>query len=118
MTMAYDMDPNLQPSAVPPASETAKNETAKTFFWDAFGGTGASVSGSGNSTVDKELIQRMRNQDRAVMMLLFVAYMASLLFSICIAYRQVHNRSSVVYYADPRYHAMTTDNEDIESFLE
>merc|ERR1719499_1427111 len=82
------------------------------------GGTGASVSGTGDTMMDQALLRRMRYQDKAVMLLLLFAYTGSLLFSASIAYRQAINDSPVTYYADSRFHNLTTDGLDVESFLE
>jgi len=85
---------------------------------DIGGGTGASISGSGDNDIDRHLLQRMRSQDRAVMLLLLSIYMGTLLFSANFAYRQAHNDSDVTYYADPRYHSLTAAGEDAQGFLE
>jgi len=85
---------------------------------DIGGGTGASVSGTGDNFLDKALLRRMRHQDKAVLLLLLGAYFGSLLFSSALAYRQAKNDSLVTYYADPRFHDLTTDCEDVETFLE
>jgi len=84
---------------------------------DIGGGTGATVGGTGSSAIDRDLIRRMRYQDKVVMILLLLAYMFSLAFSASVVYSQAFNNSSVSYYADPRYHTMTVDGHDVEDFL-
>jgi len=103
----------------PSSSEEAGQQSGwKDAVMDIGGGTGASVSGSGDNFLDRALLRRMRYQDKAVLLLLLAAYFGSLLFSSSLAFRQAKNNSAVTYYADPRYHNLTTDCEDAESFLE
>lgn len=84
---------------------------------DIGGGTGATVGGTGSSAIDRDLIRRMRYQDKVVMVLLLLAYMFSLAFSASVVYSQAFNNSAVSYYADPRFHTMTVDGHDVEDFL-
>lgn len=98
--------------------DTDERHTVKDLLMDIGGGTGASVSGTGDTGMDQALLRRMRYQDKAVMLLLLMAYAGSLLFSASIAYRQAINDSPVTFYADPRFHNLTTDAEDVDSFLE
>lgn len=110
---AADSWPVVQPDPL-------ENQTMsfKDLLMNIGGGTGASISGTGDTMMDQELLRRMRYQDKAVMLLLLLAYTGSLLFSASIAYRQAMNESPVVYYADPRLHNLTMETEDVESFLE
>merc|ERR1719323_982153 len=85
---------------------------------DIGGGTGASVSGNGDSFTDRALLRRMRYQDKAVMLLLLLAYIGALFFSATVAYQQAGHNSRVTYYADPRFHNITMDGDDAEAFLE
>jgi len=111
--------PPAMPLASPPHSGKARAAPDFThMIFDIGGGTGASVSGTGDTYMDRRLLRRMRYQDKAVMLLLLVAYIGSLLFSAVIAHRHAHNDSPVTYYADPRFHNLTTDCDDAESFLE
>jgi len=82
------------------------------------GGTGASISGTGDTVLDQELLKRMRSQDKAAMALLLVLYAGSLYFSAQLSYRQANNDSPVTYYADPRIDtAVLEDDDDAETFL-
>lgn len=105
-------DPNFGVDSEPRAHDL------KDIIMDIGGGTGASVSGTGDTFMDRALLRRMRYQDKAVMLLLLLAYMGSLMFSASIAYRQARNSSPVTFYADPRFHSTTVDSEDVETFLE
>lgn len=82
------------------------------------GGTGATVGGTGDVSLDQDLLRRMRFQDKAVMLLLLLAYTGSLAFSASLVYRQAGNDSPILYYADPRFHNIAVDEDDIEGFLE
>lgn len=91
-------------------------------WWDVLsgvaGGTGATISGVGRTRLDRALLKRMQYQDKAVMIMLLCAYLGSLLFSASLAYRQAANNSPVTFYADPRYHDIVVDSDDVEGFLE
>merc|ERR1740120_123525 len=102
--------------AMPAVPQDQGQHSLKDVIMDIGGGTGASVSGTGDTFMDQALLRRMRYQDKAVMLILLFAYMGSLIFSASFAYRQAKNDSSVTFYADPRFHNITTDCEDIESF--
>merc|ERR1740120_558768 len=104
--------------AMPAVPQDQGQHSLKDVLMDIGGGTGASVSGTGDTVMDQALLRRMRYQDKAVMTLLLLAYIGSLLFSASIAYRQSMNGSPVTYYADPRFYNLTTDAEDVDSFLE
>jgi hypothetical protein len=83
------------------------------------GGTGATIGGTGDPKLDKDLLRRMRYQDEAVMTLLLLAYVGSLAFSASIAYQRARNDSPVTYYADPRYHQQAAvEGHDLAGFLE
>lgn len=82
------------------------------------GGTGASVGGTGNHRVDRDLLQRMHYQDKAVMLLVLAIYMVALWLSATLTYRQASNRSPVTYYADPRFHSVVMEGHDLDTFLE
>jgi len=81
------------------------------------GGTGASIGGTGSAKVDRDLLRRMHYQDKAVMLLVLVVYMIALGFSMNLTYRQACNRSPVTYYADPRFHNLGMEGNDIDVFL-
>lgn len=82
------------------------------------GGTGASVGGTGNHMVDRDLLQRMHYQDKAVMLLVLAIYLVALWLSATLTYRQASNNSPVTYYADPRFHSVVMEGHDLDTFLE
>lgn len=82
------------------------------------GGTGASIGVSGSSSVDRDLLRRMHYQDKAVMILVLLVYMVALGFSANLTYRQASNNSPVTYYADPRFHNLVMEGEELEVFLD
>jgi len=82
------------------------------------GGTGATIGGTGSADLDRDLLRRMRYQDKAVMMLLLFMYFITLVFSANFAYRQALNDSPVRYYADPRFHDMVLEGNDVDRFLD
>jgi len=81
------------------------------------GGTGASIGGTGSANVDRDLLRRMHYQDKAVMLLVLVVYMVALAFSVSLTYRQASNNSPVTYYADPRFHNLLMEGNDLDVFL-
>mmetsp|Transcript_84376 Transcript_84376/g.176595 ORF Transcript_84376/g.176595 Transcript_84376/m.176595 type:complete len:519 (-) Transcript_84376:33-1589(-) len=85
--------------------------------YDVTGGTGATISGSGNTILDKVLLRRMRYQDKVVMFFLLMSYLGALCFSLMLAYRQTHNDSSISYYADPRSYSIVMDGHDTSHFI-
>lgn len=93
------------------------SSTAK-FFMALGGGTGASLSGVASKLFGEDLIQRMRLQDTAVILLMTAVYFAALLVTASVAYRQAHNNSSVTFYSDPRYHSMFAEGYELETFLD
>lgn len=106
------------------AEEEAMRHTDQSFSgWlkqalaDIGGGTGATVGGTGSSAIDRDLIRRMRYQDKVVLVLLLLAFMFALAFCASVVYGQSFNNSAVTYYADPRFHTMTVDSHDLEDFL-
>eukprot|EP00927_Polykrikos_kofoidii_P060011 TRINITY_DN55091_c0_g1_i1.p1 TRINITY_DN55091_c0_g1~~TRINITY_DN55091_c0_g1_i1.p1 ORF type:complete len:507 (-),score=82.71 TRINITY_DN55091_c0_g1_i1:90-1610(-) len=82
------------------------------------GGTGATIGGTGDPDLDQDMVRRMRYQDKAVMLVLLIAYTGSLIFSATLAYRQASNNSPVTYYADPRLHNMVVDSLNLDAFLD
>lgn len=76
------------------------------------GGTGGM-----SPVTNKDMILRMHMQDKAVILVLLIAYIGLLLFSASLAYRQASNNSPITYYADPRYHDFATEGRDVDSFL-
>jgi hypothetical protein len=82
------------------------------------GGTGASIGGTGSTTVDRDLLRRMHYQDKAVMFLVLVVYLVALAFSANLTYRQATNNSPVTYYADPRFHNYVMEGHELDVFLE
>jgi len=83
---------------------------------DIGGGTGASLTASGDTLLSQALLRRMKYQDKVVMLLLLLAYTGSLMFSASLAYRQASNNYPVTYYADPRSQTSTTESHDMEGF--
>lgn len=81
------------------------------------GGTGASIGGTGSAIVDRDLLRRMHYQDKAVMLLVLMVYLVALMFSASLTYRQATNTFPVTYYADPRFHNMVIDGDDLDIFL-
>lgn len=115
-------DPNLniwEANAEMADAASVKNEpTVEQVMTDIGGGTGATVGGTGDIVLDRDLLRRMRYQDKAVMCLLLLAYTGSLAFSASLAYRQAANDSPVTYYADPRFYNHAVDTDDLETFLD
>jgi len=92
------------------------NPTAKEILLAVGGGTGAGT-GSGNIDMDKDLIRRMRYQDKLVLLLMVVSYFIALIFTASLAYRQAVNNSPVKFYGDPRVEDLMIDNADVDDFL-
>jgi hypothetical protein len=92
--------------------------TKKDVILDLGGGTGATIGGTGNLELDRDLIRRMRYQDKAVMLLLLAVYFLVLAFSASFAYRQSQNDSPIAFYTDPRYHNFQSEGGNLQSFLE
>lgn len=82
------------------------------------GGTGVRVGGLRHTDLDRELVRRMRIQDKAVALTIVAMYFLILLFSASIKYHDAHNDSPVTYYADPRYHSLVAEGDDAASFLD
>lgn len=82
------------------------------------GGTGVRVGGLRHTDLDRELVRRMRIQDKAVALAIVAMYFLLLLFTASIKYHDAHNDSPVTYYADPRYHSLVTEGEDAANFLD
>eukprot|EP00439_Symbiodinium_sp_Y106_P033582 s603_g4.t1 len=80
------------------------------------GGTGAGT-GTGSAKMDRDLIRRMRYQDKVVLVLMLAAYFIALMFTASLAYRQASNSSPVRFYGDPRVEDLMTDNADADDFL-
>jgi len=81
--------------------------------------SGTGVTGAtGNELLDQENLRRMRFQDKAVCLLLFVVYLGSLAVSASVSYRQAHNSSPATYYADPLHYRLLVDTHTPEDFLE
>lgn len=105
-------------STVRSESEMSWSEWIVEVLFAIGGGTGATIGGTGNPELDQDMVRRMRYQDKAVMLVLLVAYTGSLIFSASLAYRQASNNSPVTYYADPRQHNMVVDSPHLEHFLD
>jgi len=82
------------------------------------GGTGASIGGTGNRALDKDMATRMRCQDSAVMLLMVIVYMVTLFLLASLTYRRSHNNSQVTYYADPRFYQMVMEGHESPAFLD
>lgn len=82
------------------------------------GGTGVRVGGLRHTDLDRELVRRMRIQDKAVALAIVAMYFLILVFSASIKFHDAHNDSLVTYYADPRYHSLVTEGDDAASFLD
>mmetsp|Transcript_49480 Transcript_49480/g.143524 ORF Transcript_49480/g.143524 Transcript_49480/m.143524 type:complete len:408 (+) Transcript_49480:108-1331(+) len=91
---------------------------ARSFLVSMGSGTGAAPGSTGDLALDHLIMQRMRFQDKVVMILLLVAYAGALAFSAYFTYRQSMNTSPVTYYADPRYYTQVTDGNELEDFLD
>lgn len=82
------------------------------------GGIGASISGVGLWSLDKDLARRMQVQDEISLFLLSVTYIGVLAAWACLEYRRARNTSTVVFYADPRSFHNTCTEADVDSFIE
>jgi len=82
------------------------------------GGTGVRVGGLRHNELDRELLRRMRIQDKAVALAIVALYFAFLTFGFSAKYHDSHNESPVTYYADPRYHSLVAEGHDPDSFLD
>jgi len=80
-------------------------------------GTGANPGHTGNVILDEDLMRRMRFQDKALLLLVFMTYAGCLIFSASLAYRQAFNNSPIEYYADPRFYVQAIESCDAEGFL-
>lgn len=99
-------------------NSTAANGTAVLMALGAGTGAGSSLGGTGVSKVNRELLQRMRYQDKAMMLLLVGIYFVGLWFFTHLIYRQVSNDSPVTYYADPRFHTLAMEGHDLDVFVD
>lgn len=113
MLPAAHMDPNE--AKYFPLNTEAKN--MKEVLYALGGGTGANIGGTGNVTVDMDLVRRMRYQDEAVMLVLLAAYFLTLFLSAVFAYREVLNNSRITYYADPRFFTCAVESASVDDFL-
>jgi len=91
---------------------------AKQFVLALGGGTGALRGGKGDAAFDRDIIRRMRYQDKAVLLLLMLVYVSTLCVGVSMTYRQSLNSSTVTFYADPRYHSTVTEDVGVEGFLD
>lgn len=82
------------------------------------GGTGASIGGTSSAMVNRDLLRRMHYQDKAVMLLVVMVYFVALWFSATLTFRQACNNSPVTYYADPRFHNLVMEGNDLDVFLD
>lgn len=82
------------------------------------GGTGPSIAGTGSTSLDRALLRRLHYQDKAVLMLFFVAYLVSILLLLNVTYRQSSNTSAVTYYGDPRISTAVMEGHDLDAFLD
>ncbi|CAE7708120.1 Ank3, partial [Symbiodinium pilosum] len=96
------------------ASKEAPN--AKEILLAVGGGTGAGT-GTGSAAMDRDLIRRMRYQDKLVLCLMIFAYFVALIFTASLAYRQAGNNSPVKFYGDPRVEDLMIDTTEVEDFL-
>jgi len=112
----YSDDNELMADLV--SADDKSNVTKKDMLIDLVGGTGATIGGTGNLEIDRDLVRRMRYQDKAVMLLLLLMYFLVLGFSASFAYRQALNDSPISFYADPRFHDMAAEGSDQQLFLD
>jgi len=82
------------------------------------GGTGVRVGGLRHNELDRELLRRMRIQDKAVALAIVALYFAFLAFGFSAKFHDSYNDSPVTYYADPRYHSLVSEGNDADSFLD
>jgi len=61
---------------------------------------------------------RFRTRLGLVLVMAVATYFATLIFSASVKYRMCHNTSPVSYYADQRFHDMSTEGHDLDSFLD
>lgn len=92
-----------------------KNPSAKEILLAVGGGTGAGTGGS--IEMDREIIRRMRYQDKLVLALMVAVYFVAIIFTASLAYRAACNNSSVKFYADPRVEPLMIDSDDVDDFL-
>lgn len=62
--------------------------------------------------------RRFRARLGLLLVMAVATYFATLIFSASVKYRTSHNTSPVVYYADQRFHDMSTEGHDLDSFLD
>ncbi|CAK9038985.1 unnamed protein product [Durusdinium trenchii] len=94
----------------------SEKPSAKEILLAVGGGTGAGA-GTGKPEMDRDIIRRMRYQDKLVLGLMVAAYFIALLFTASLAYRQATNNSPVRFYADPRVEALMIDSSDLDDFI-
>lgn len=92
-----------------------ENPSAKEILLAVGGGTGAGTGGS--IEMDREIIRRMRYQDKLVLALMVAVYFVAIIFTASLAYRAACNNSSVKFYADPRVEPLMIDSDDMDDFL-
>lgn len=92
------------------------NPGAKEILLAVGGGTGAGT-GTGGLEMDRDIIRRMRYQDKLVLALMVAAYFIAILFTASLAYRAASNNSSVKFYADPRVEPLMIDTADLDDFM-
>lgn len=62
--------------------------------------------------------RRFRARLGLLLVMAVATYFATLIFSASVKYRLSHNASPVAYYADQRFHDMSTEGHDLDSFLD
>lgn len=92
------------------------NPGAKEILLAVGGGTGAGT-GTGGLEMDRDIIRRMRYQDKLVVALMVAAYFIAIIFTASLAYRAASNNSSVKFYADPRVEPLMIDTSDLDDFM-
>lgn len=81
------------------------------------GGTGMWVDGKGNTELEADLDSRARYQSNAVVLMVMFVYFTVIALGLNFLYWHVKNISPVTYYADPRYHTLRMEGDNLESFI-
>jgi len=102
-----------------PALVDSRHESGLRGMLAALGsGIGVRIGGLRHNELNRELLWRMRIQDKAVALIIVALYFVLLAFGVSSKYQESHNDSPVTYYADPRFHSLVTEADDPESFLD
>lgn len=91
--------------------------TGKQIAYALGGGTGG-LQGPWHSAFDRDVSRRMRYQNKAVLLIMLAVYIATLSVGASMTYRQAMNDSPVMYYADPRFHNIVTEDQELDSFVD